>query len=253
MRMWEMKTKLFILSFGAGGTNYLTKEALQALQESQVVVSYSKYARELEQFLENKKVITSGMTYEEERCLEAINSAKEGQTTAILSNGDANIFGIASVIVKQIEDHQLWEKIEVITLAGITSFLAVFAKVGALCSDIALVNFSTKFNDVESIKKRFEAALYSDFTLGIYNPKSKKKTVVYDYFLKTLEKVEERVAIVASNVGREKEKISVLTTKQLVEAGNENPLIGMATLIIICNQHSALCSNGLVLSDSSKD
>lgn len=242
-----MKTKLYILSFGAGGTNYLTQEALQALQESKVVVSYSKYARELEQFLENKNVLSSGMTFEEERCLEAINSAKDGNITAIISNGDANIFGIASVVAQHIEEQHLWEEIELITLAGITSFLAIFAKVGVLNSDIALLNFSTKFNGFENIQKRFEAALFSDFTLGIYNPKSKKKTTVYDYFLKTLEHYEERVVIIASNVGREKEKITLTTSKELVEAGNDNPLIGMATMIIICNENTILNSNGLVM------
>lgn len=245
-----MKTKLFILSFGCGGTAYLTQEAIKALQESQVVVSYSKYARELEVFLKHKELIVSGMTYEQTRCQEALQSAKAEKTTAILSNGDANVFGIASLIFQQLDEENLWENIEVITLAGITSFLAVASKVGAFLSDIALLNFSTKFNEFSTIKKRFKACLENDFTIGIYNPKSKKKTVVYDFFLKTLEEFEERVAIVASNVGRDKEKITITNTKALVHAGNENPLIGMATLIIICTSTTALTQNGFVLSES---
>lgn len=243
-----MKTKLYILSFGAGGSHYLTQEALQALKESQVIVAYSKYARELEALLLDKTILTSGMTYEHERCIQAIKQVKKGKNTAILSNGDANIFGIASSIIKHIEKEQLHDTIEVITLAGITSFLAVMAKVGAFLSDIALLNFSTKFNSLENIKKRFEVCMANDFTIGIYNPKSKKKNIVYDYFLTTLKNYEERVVVVASNVGREKEKISLLTTKQLVQAGNENPLIGMATLIIICKQNSVVTPKGLVIS-----
>lgn len=242
-----MKTKLYILSFGAGGSNYLTQEALQALKESQVVVAYSKYARELEDLLQGKTILTSGMTYENERCTQAIKQVKEGKITAILSNGDANVFGIASSIINHIEKEQLHDIIEVITLAGITSFLAVTAKVGAFLNDIALLNFSTKFNTLENIKKRFEVCMANDFTIGIYNPKSKKKNIVYDYFLNTLENYEERIAVIASNVGREKEKISILTTKKLVHAGNENPLIGMATLIIICKQNSIVTSKGLVM------
>lgn len=242
-----MKTKLYILSFGAGGSRYLTQEALQALKESQVIVAYSKYARELEALLLDKTILTSGMTYEHERCIQAIEQVKKGKNTAILSNGDANIFGIASSIIKHIEKEQLHDTIEVITLAGITSFLAVMAKVGAFLSDIALLNFSTKFNSLENIKKRFEVCMANDFTIGIYNPKSKKKNIVYDYFLTTLKNYEERVVVVASNVGREKEKISLLTTKQLVQAGNENPLIGMATLIIICKKESMVSSSGLVI------
>lgn len=241
-----MKTKLFILSFGAGGTQYLTQEALKALEESQVVVSYSKYARELETLLEKKELLTSGMTYEKDRCFDAIQSAKKGKTTAILTNGDANIFGISSVIMQQLDEENLWEDIEVITLAGITSFLAVTAKVGAFLSDIALLNFSTKFNEFSSIKKRFEACMENDFTIGIYNPKSKKKTIVYDYFLKTLEKYEERIVIIGSNVGREKEQITITTTNKLIQAGNENPLITMATMLIVCNNNTTLTQNGLI-------
>lgn len=241
-----MKTKLFILSFGCGGTSYLTQEAIKALQESQVVVAYSKYARELEVFLNNKELIVSGMTYEKTRCQEAIQSAKAGKTTAILSNGDANIFGIASMLLQHLDEENLWEDIEVITLAGITSFLAVASKVGAFLSDIALLNFSTKFNDFETIKKRFKACMENDFTIGIYNPKSKKKTIVYDFFLETLEKYEERIVVVASNVGRQKEQITLTSTKALIQQGNDNALIGMATLIIICNKTTALTHNGLI-------
>jgi precorrin-3B methylase len=39
--------KLTILSSGAGGSEYLTTQALKALQDAQVVVSYTKYAKEL--------------------------------------------------------------------------------------------------------------------------------------------------------------------------------------------------------------
>jgi precorrin-3B C17-methyltransferase len=245
-----MKTKLFILSFGCGGTAYLTQEAIMALKESQIVVAYSKYARELESYLENKKLITSGMTHEKTRCQEAIQSALEGKTTTILSNGDANVFGISSLIFEQLDEQNLWENIEVIMIAGISSFLAVASKVGAFLSDIALLNFSTKFNQFGTIKKRFEACMENDFTIGIYNPKSKKKTLIYDYFLEILEKYEERIVVIASNVGRDKEKITITSTKELIQAGNENPLIGMATLIIICASSTSLTQNGFVLSEN---
>ena len=68
-----MKTKLYITSVGAGGLNYLTTQVKNAINESEVIVSYSKYARELESILKGKEVYTSGMTHEEERCLEAIS------------------------------------------------------------------------------------------------------------------------------------------------------------------------------------
>ncbi|MFA7084604.1 MAG: precorrin-3B C(17)-methyltransferase [Arcobacteraceae bacterium] len=243
-----MKTRLFILSFGTGGTNYLTQEAIHALQQSVVVVSYSKYARELNSLLEDKKILSSGMIHENERCLQAIESALSGKSTAILSNGDANVFGISTFILQEIEKKNLWDKIEVISIAGITSFLALASKAGAFIGDIALLNFSTKFNEIATIKKRFEVCMQNDFTIGIYNPKSKKKTVVFDYFLNALKHFEERKVIIGSSIGREKEKITVTTTTKLIQEGNENPLIGMATLLIVCSSSTVLTQNGLVIS-----
>jgi precorrin-3B C17-methyltransferase len=244
-----MKTTLYILGIGCGGTSYLTQETLKALQQCEVIVAYSKYARELETLLEGKTVLSSGMTYENERFEQAIQSATKGKTTAILSNGDANVFGIASQMLQHIQNQNLHEQIEIITLAGISSFLAVMAKVGAFSSDMALLNFSTKFNTLKNIKKRFEVCMINDFTIAIYNPKSKKKSVAYDSFLKTLEQFEQRVAIIASNVGRTKEKITISNTKTLIEQGINNPLIGMATLIIICKEDTLISPKGLVISD----
>jgi len=39
--------KLTILSSGAGGSDYLTAEALRALETCEAVVAYTKYSKEL--------------------------------------------------------------------------------------------------------------------------------------------------------------------------------------------------------------
>ena len=59
-----MAKKLYIVSSGAGGTSYITPEARKALAECEVVVSYTKYARELKELIEGKELFTSGMTHE---------------------------------------------------------------------------------------------------------------------------------------------------------------------------------------------
>ncbi|WP_375724213.1 precorrin-3B C(17)-methyltransferase [Arcobacter sp. KX21116] len=241
--------RLYIVSSGAGGVHYITPEARRAIDECEVVVSYTKYARELKSILEGKEVYTSGMTHEIERCSQAIEYAKQGKTTCIISNGDANVFGMATLIVELIDEKNLWDSIELISLPGVTSFLAAASKVGAPVSqDFAIISLSDRLTDINLIDKRVKSALECDFVMGIYNPKSKKRILPYQNFLARLDEVEEKIAIIAQNVGRdEKENITITTTTELIKEDINHEKVGMNTIIIICNSNTKLTKNGLVL------
>ncbi|WP_419767067.1 precorrin-3B C(17)-methyltransferase [Arcobacter sp.] len=241
--------RLYIVSSGAGGVHYITPDARRAIDECEVVVSYTKYARELKSILEGKEVYTSGMTHEIERCSQAIEYAKQGKTTCIISNGDANVFGMATLIVELIDEKNLWDSIELISLPGVTSFLAAASKVGAPVSqDFAIISLSDRLTDINLIDKRIKSSLECDFVMGIYNPKSKKRILPYQNFLARLDEVEERIAIIAQNVGRdEKENITITTTTELIEQDINHEKVGMNTILIICNSSTKLTKNGLVL------
>ena len=241
--------KLYIVSSGAGGLNYITPEARAAIDECEVVVSYSKYARELSSILEGKELFTSGMTHEIERCAQAIEYARSGKITCIISNGDANVFGMATLVVELLDEKNLWDEIELISLPGVTSFLAAASKVGApISQDFAVISLSDRLTDINMIDKRVRAALETDFIIGIYNPKSKKRIKPYQNFLNALEDNDERIAIIASHVGREgKEKITITNTSDLIKEGITHEAVSMSTLIIVCNSNTRLTKNGLVL------
>jgi precorrin-3B C17-methyltransferase len=241
--------KLTILSSGAGGTNYLTQEALKALEEAEVVVSYTKYAKELKEYIKDKELYTSGMTHEIQRCQMAIDYAKSGKNTCIISNGDVNVFGMATLVVELIDEQNLWDSIELDSIAGVTSFLATASRVGAPVSqDFAIISLSDRLTDIDLINKRVYNALDGDFIIGIYNPKSKKRIQPYINLLERLKEFEQKIVIIASNVGREsKEKITITNTTELIAQGVEHPEITMSTLLIICNSTTKLTSNGMVL------
>ena len=243
-----MAKKLYILSIGAGGTDYMTTEAREALKNSEAIVGYRNYVKEIKELLGETPLYMSGMTKESERCQEAIDLAKGGKTTSIISNGDVNVFGMASQITELIEEQALWEEIEVVSVAGVTSFLATASRIGSpIGQDFAVISLSNKITSDEIIDKRVRNTLDADMVLGIYNPKSKKKFLPYLNFLKALGEGEERIAIIASHVGRDKEKITVTTTTDLIEQQLEHPDVTMSTLIIVGNSQSRLLSNGLVL------
>ena len=239
---------LYIISSGAGGVEHITPEAHRALKECEVVVAYTKYAKELEGFLEDKEIYTSGMTQEIERCNQAIESAKSGKTTCIISNGDANVFGMATLVVELMDEKNLWGEIELISIPGVTTFLAAASKVGApISQDFAVISLSDRLTDIELINKRVKVALECDFVIGIYNPKSSKRVLPYQNFLARLSEVDTRIAIIAQDVGREQEEIIITSTKELIEQNIDHPNIGMNSIIIICNSSSRLTKNGLVL------
>ncbi len=243
-----MAKRLYILSSGAGGTKYMTTEALRALDDSEVVVGYRRYVKELKELIGDKPIFMSGMTKEIARCQEAIGYAREGKTTSIISNGDANVFGMATLIVELIDKQNLWEEIELISIAGVTSFLATASRIGApISQDFAVISLSDKLTDIDIIDKRVRNSLDADMILGIYNPKSRKRIKPYQNFLKALSEGEEKIAVIASNVGRDKEKITITDTTDLIEQDINHPEITMSTLIIIGNSQTRLTTNGLVL------
>jgi precorrin-3B C17-methyltransferase len=243
-----MAKKLYILSSGAGGTQYMTTEALEALDECEAVVGYRNYVKELKELIGDKPVYMSGMTKEIARCQEAINYAKEGKTTCIISNGDVNVFGMATLVTELMDEQKLWDEIEVISVAGVTSFLATASRIGApISQDFAVISLSDKLTDIDIINKRVRNCLDADMIIGIYNPKSKKRILPYQNFLKALGEGEEKIAIIASHVGRDKEKITVTTTTDLIAHDIEHPEVSMSTLIIVGNSQTRHTSNGQVL------
>jgi precorrin-3B C17-methyltransferase len=240
--------KIYILSSGAGGTKYLPTEALEALKESEVIIGYRNYVKELKKIIGDKYTSMSGMKEESLRAREAIEFAKNGKTTCIISNGDVNVFGMATQIVELMDEQNLWEEVEMVSIAGVTAFLATASRIGSpIGQDFAVISLSNKIADIKVIDKRVRNSLDANFVLGIYNPKSKKKFQPYLNFLKALNEIEERIVIIASNVGRPKEKITVTTTTDLIAQRLSHPKITMYTLIIVGNSQTKLTSNGLII------
>jgi len=240
---------LYMVSTGIGGVEGLTIEARKAIDKSEVIVGYTKYIKELMPLIKDKEIYKSGMTKEIDRCQKAIDFAKSGKTTTIISNGDINIFGMATLIVELIDEQDLWDKIELISLPGVTAVFAAACRVGApISQDLAIISLSDKLTDIKVINKRVKNALEADFIIGIYNPKSQKRTKPYLNFLDELKKYPKRVVVIASNVGRnDKEKIVITDSFDLIEQGLNHPDITMNTLLIIGNSTTKLTKNNLVL------
>ncbi|MGL4847757.1 MAG: precorrin-3B C(17)-methyltransferase [Clostridium sp.] len=159
--------KLFVVGIGPGGLEHMTLKALEAIKECDVIVGYTKYIDMIKPIIEDKEIFMTGMRGEEARCIEALKLAKD-KKVALVSTGDAGIYGMAGLILELKED----EDVEIIP--GLTASSAAGSVVGApLMHDNCNISLSDLMTPYETIKKRVRNAVDADFIISLYNPRSK--------------------------------------------------------------------------------
>ena len=137
------KGEIYIISTGTGNVQQLTGNACELLGKADLIVGYTKYIKDIESLIKDKEVYSTGMTHEVDRCKYAVEQALTSKKVALISNGDANVYGMAGLVLEIIEANNLWDKLEVIIEPGITSILTAAAKAGApIMHDFAVVSLS---------------------------------------------------------------------------------------------------------------
>ncbi len=96
----EGKGKLFLVGTGPGDRLYMTLRAEEVISECEVVVGYTRYIKLLGELTAGKEVITSGMHREKDRCARAVSEARQGRKVALVSGGDAGIYGMAGIALQ---------------------------------------------------------------------------------------------------------------------------------------------------------
>lgn len=87
--------KITLVGLGPGNLADLTGRARAALAEADTVIGYVTYIRQIKDLLEGKTVIKRAMTEELDRAIEAYERARRGEKVAIVSSGDAGVYGMA--------------------------------------------------------------------------------------------------------------------------------------------------------------
>jgi len=152
--------------------------AAHALSLARTVVGYTGYIDCLpSEVLAGKEVIATGMTGEVARCERAVESALAGFDTAVVSSGDAGVYGMAGLVLEILEKRGLLTRIEFEVIPGIPAVCAAAALLGApLTHDFAVISLSDLLTPWEVIVKRIEAAAAADFVIALYNPRSKRRS-----------------------------------------------------------------------------
>jgi precorrin-3B C17-methyltransferase len=166
-----------VVGLGPGDAGHLAPAARTALQEARVVAGYKTYIRLLpEELLRGKRIVSTGMTSEIDRCEQAIESALSGKETAVVCSGDPGIYAMAGLVFELLHRRGLLESLPVRVVPGIPALAAAAALLGApLMHDFASVSLSDLLTPWEIIEKRIKAAAEADFVLVLYNPRSRKR------------------------------------------------------------------------------
>ncbi len=237
--------RLAAVSLGPGFPAYLIPQARAALDEAQVVVGYQTYINLVQPLLTHQEVVATGMKDEVKRCRLAIERARQGQRVALVSSGDAGIYGMAGLVLEicsaqglKVGPPEADEAVDFYleVIPGVPALAAGAALLGApLMHDFAAISLSDLLTPWEIIEQRLKAAAQADFVIILYNPQSKKRHwqlgAVRDLLL-SFKDPSTPVGIV-SRAMREGQQIALTTLAAMLE----HP-VDMQTVIIVGNSQT---------------
>ena len=239
-----MNGKIIIVGLGPGNVEDMTPRARAAIESADVIAGYKTYINLIPELVAGKKIIATAMMQEIERAQLAIAEAQKNFSVAVISSGDAGVYGMAGLVIEKILDlpEDVQPKFEVV--AGISAVNSAAAILGApLMHDFAVISLSDLMTDWELIKKRVECAAAGDFVIALYNPKSKKRVTNIEEVQKILLDYKNKntpVGIV-TNAGREGQT-KVISTLENFTAEE----INMFSLVLIGNSKTFVKNNFMI-------
>ena len=231
---------IYVVGVGPGGTDEITPRAMEVLRSCDAVVGYTRYVDLLKDELAGKTIFTSGMRQEVERCTAALKFAQEGRTVAVISSGDAGVYGMAGLMMEIAQGSGQ----EIIIIPGITAANSAAAILGApLMNDYVTVSLSDILTDWNTIERRLEAACAGDFVICIYNPASKHRP---EHFKRACEillrhKSPDTPAGYVRNIGREGQTHEVTTLGEIMTRE-----IDMLCTVIIGSSQSRILDGKII-------
>ncbi|MBD5521401.1 MAG: precorrin-3B C(17)-methyltransferase [Lachnospiraceae bacterium] len=236
-----MESRIYIVGMGPGREEMMTGEALNVLEQADVIVGYTLYLNLLSKRFQEKELLSTPMRQEEERCRLCFREAEKGKKVALVCSGDAGIYGMAALMYEIGKDYP---ETELVVIAGITAASSGAAVLGApINNDFCVISLSDLLTPWEKIERRLNAAAEGDFVIVLYNPSSHKRK---DYLGRAcdilLQKIEEeRVCGYVENIGREGTKAETCSLKEL--KGVE---VNMFTTVFIGSSGSEIINGKLI-------
>lgn len=238
--------KIMLVGLGPGSHEHLTARAQAAIVEADTVIGYVTYIRLVAELIGDKEVIKKSMTEELDRAIDALDHARQGKRVALVSSGDAGVYGMAGPTFEVLFQAG-WtpdSEIEVEIIPGASALNTCAALVGApLTHDFCAISLSDLLTPWPTIARRLEAVAYADFVVALYNPKSGRRTrqIVEARRLFLRHRDPQTPVAIVKSAYRPKQRIEFTTLEKMTEAD-----IGMLTTVLIGNSNTFV-KNGLMV------
>lgn len=232
--------KLYVVGIGPGAPEEMTLRARRALEHAQVIAGYGVYVDLVRPLFPEKEYLVTAMRKESERCRMAIEAACSGKTVAMISSGDAGVYGMAGLVLELAEGRGL--QVEIVP--GVTAALSGGAVLGApLTHDFAVISLSDLLTPWEKIEKRLELAGEADFCIALYNPSSVRRA---DYLRRACgillrSRAAETVCGAVRNIGREGQHMELMTLAELADYDAD-----MFTTVFVGNSQTRVIDGRMV-------
>ena len=238
------KGKVIAVGLGPGDLDLTAPRAIAALGKADVIAGYTRYVERIAEQIKGKRLISTGMTKELERCEAALDEAAKGFVVAMVCSGDAGIYGMAGLLLELVGRVQAYDGIEIEVVPGITAATAAAATLGApLMNDFSVISLSDLLTPSELILRRLDAAASSDIVTVLYNPRSNSRHELFD---KALEIFKAKLGgdgvfgIVRNACGKDESKLCGRLKELPVD------IVDMSTVVVIGNSQTEIIGGKMV-------
>ncbi|MCR4694074.1 MAG: precorrin-3B C(17)-methyltransferase [Pseudobutyrivibrio sp.] len=233
---------IYVVGLGPGKKDYMTVEAIKAIQNSDIIVGYTVYVDLVRDFSYGKEIFATGMRQEIDRCKACFEFAMEGKNVALVCSGDSGVYGMAAPMYELLP---AYPGVEISVVAGVTAALSGAAALGCpINHDFCLISLSDLMTPWSAIERRIRAAIDGDFAMALYNPSSHKRA---DYLKKAVEIMldqgasPDRACGYVENIGRKGTKTYTCSLAQLKETQ-----VNMFTTVFVGNSNSYIDEGKLI-------
>lgn len=236
--------RLSIVGLGPGAAAWRTPAASAALARASDVVGFSDYLDLAGPLAKDQRRHEFAIGEEQARVRAALYLAAEGREVALVSSGDAGIYGMAALAFELLEHEAApaWRGVEITIEPGISALQAAAARAGApLGHDFCTISLSDLMTPWAVIEERLRAVAAADFVVALYNPASKRRRqgLVQAMEIFAAARPADCPVIVARNLGRTGE------TVRMVALGDfDVDAIDMLTLVMVGGRETRLIETG---------
>ena len=237
--------RVTVVGIGPGARAWRTPGADAAIAGATDLVGYGRYLDLLGPLPPGCARHAYPIGAEEERCRAALALAAEGRRVALVSSGDAGVYGMASLLFELLggeASDPRWRGIALAVEPGISALQAAAARAGApIGHDFCAISLSDLLTPWPAIARRLQAAAEADFVVAIYNPASERRRTQLTQARAILaaHRPPGCPVVVARNLGREGEAVSVTTLGEL-----DTDAVDMLTVIIVGSSQTRRLDRG---------